>query len=34
MSFEPKGALDLKNIDTTIEAFFVIPFKGAGRFIQ
>ena len=34
MSFEPKGALELKNIDTPIEAFFVIPFKGGGRFLQ
>ena len=34
MSFEPKGALELKNIDTPIEAFFVIPFKGGGRFFQ
>lgn len=34
VSFEPKGKLQLKNINTPVEAYFVIPFKGAGRFFQ
>ena len=33
-SFESVGELELKNIEIPIEAFFVLQFKGAGRYHQ
>ena len=33
-SFESVGELELKNIEIPVEAFFVLQFKGAGRYHQ
>ena len=33
-SFESVGKLELKNIEIPVEAFFVLQFKGAGRYHQ